>query len=166
MADRSRGKKIDFVHWTGFSGSFLAQGAGTVAQTLFTAQHLPETIMRSRGELAVWLDGAQGGGENIRVGVGFCIVPEGTGSTVLWSPLTDADAPWFYYESFTLAYEEAVADVIDFPVISAVRKVIDSKAMRKIPQTSEIQVVLEQVTVGLASSLNAVFVGRMLNGHA
>ncbi len=47
MSPRRRsGKKIDFLHWTTGFGAFEALAAGTVAGTLISAQHLPETLMR------------------------------------------------------------------------------------------------------------------------
>ncbi len=90
------------------------------------------------------------------------MVPEGTGSTVLWSPLTDADAPWFYYSTFFLGYEEYVVDVIDSPVLTAYREIIDSKAMRRV-RNQEVQLVVENTTIAGAVSVNIVAAGRMLN---
>ncbi len=156
-------KKIDFTHWTGFSGSALAFGAGTAAITLGAATHEPETILRTRGSLTAWVDGTQAPATVAVIGIGFCIVPEGVGTTVTWSPLTDPDAPWFWFTSFALGYEEAVTDVIDLPTLSAYREVIDSKAMRKM-RNSEIQVVFENITLNGAVTTNLHVEGRILTG--
>ena len=162
---RSRhAKKIDTVHWTGNAGQFVAQAAGTAGATLFAAQHLPETLMRLRGEWASTLQGAQGTAVGVQVTCGICQVPEGNGTTVLWSPFTDGDAPWIWWDSFTLFYEEFVTDV-NYSTIASARRVIDSKAMRK-QRNTELQLVVENTTVpGLtASSVNVNVNLRALHG--
>ena len=161
---RRRGKKIDFVHWTGFSGLFLAQAQGTVAATIAAAQHLPETLLRIRGEYLAFLDGTQTGMQFVTVGMGIIVVPEGTGTTVLWSPVSDMDAPWIWIANPHLAYEETVVDVLKINNIGMDRREIDSKAMRKVPQTSEVQFVVENATLGNAASVNVAVRGRFLTG--
>ena len=133
-----RAKKIDVVHWTYGSFSFLAQGSGTSAVNAFAAQHLPETLLRTRGEYVGYIDSASVPPTLVSLGIGLILVPEGTGSTVLWSPLTDGDAPWFYVDYAMLGYEEMVTDVIAVQEMLGVRRIIDSKAMRKI-RNAEIQ---------------------------
>ncbi len=163
MARRRSGKKIDFVHWLGFSNAVGAHAAGSTARELVAAQHLPETLMRTRGEALVYLDGVSAPGGLAIVSMGLILVPEGTGSTVLWSPLTDSDAPWFWYDSFHIGYEEAVVDVVDIPGITSARRVIDSKAMR-INKNMEIQWVIENTTLQSAISVNVSVSGRFLAG--
>ena len=163
MGRRSGGKKIDFVHWTGFGASFAAQSAGTAGATLLAAQHDPETLLRTRGELIVYADGAQVSGALAHIAIGFCVVPEGTGSTVLWSPFTDSDAPFFYWTTAIVGYEEMVTDVIDVPGLTAFRETIDSKAMRKV-RNSEVQVVVENTTILGACVVNIRVAGRFLSG--
>jgi len=96
MPRRRSGKKIDFVHWAYGNATASALAAGTNGATLFPAQHLPETLLRMRGELMSWGDANLAPGVNARIGCGIILVPEGTGSTVLWSPITDGDAPWIW----------------------------------------------------------------------
>jgi len=156
-------KKIDTVHWTPFIGASLALGAGSAGQTLLAAQHLPETLMRTRGNLLCYADATQVPGALTDVAIGFILVPEGTGSTVLWSPITDGDAPWFYYDRFAIGYEEGVTDVIALQGVPVYRATIDSKAMRKV-RNREIQMVVEQVTTGTALSINVTAQGRVLSG--
>jgi len=163
MPRRRSGKKIDFVHWTGFSDTFNGQAAGSVGKTLFAAQHDPETLLRIRGNFVSYVDGAQAPGGQIGVGAGIILVPEGTGTTVLWAPLADADAPWIWYTSFLLGYEEYVTDVIDSPGVTSFREVIDNKAMRVI-RNQEVQLVVEQGTTGTAMSMNGAIHGRGLFG--
>ncbi len=165
MANGRRGsKKIDVVHWT--YGSFLAisQGAGTSAVNMFSAQHLPETILRLRGEWAATLAGSLGSGVGVVITAGAILVPEGTGTTVLWSPVTDGDAPWFWWDTMALYYEEFVTDV-NYSIESSARRLIDSKAMRKV-RNREVQVVFENTTMsGLTgASVRVAGSARMLTG--
>jgi len=162
MANR-RGKKIDFVHWTPFAAHSSGLSAGTSAATVIAAQHLPETLLRMRGEFTASIDGAGAPGRFLQLSVGIILVPEGTGSTVLWSPFTDGDAPWIWYETVTLGHEEMVADVIAVQTMLAVRRVIDNKAMR-IVRNQELQAVFENTTVQSAGVTNAAVIGRMLAG--
>ena len=145
---RGRGsyqKKIDTVHWTEGGWTFGALAAGAVGGITFAAQHLPETLLRIRGEWAAWFDGALSSGEGVSVTAGLILVPEGTGSTVLWSPVTDGDAPWIWWDSMLLAYEEPVVDTIAIQAMLGRARVIDSKAMRKVRNT-ELQAVVENTT--------------------
>ncbi len=162
MADRHR-KKIDTVHWTYGSFVMSSLGAGTAAINVLAAQHLPETLLRIRGEWTAFLEGTQAGGAGIAFSAGLILVPEGTGTTVLWSPITDGDAPWIWWDTFHLSYEEYVVDVIaDFGGQHG-RRVIDSKAMRK-SRNMELQFVAENATVLSAASANAMGSVRVLAG--
>ena len=164
MPRRRSGKKIDFTHWTFGSGTFSGVTAGgATAGTIVSAQHLPETLLRTRGEVTVNIDGNLAPGVSAFIGVGLIIVPEGTGTTNLWAPITDADAPWFWVSYYTLGYEEPVADVIGSPIFSSVRDKIDSKAMR-IVKNSEIQAVVENVTSQGALTVNVQLQARFLAG--
>ena len=162
MPRRRSGKKIDFVHWT-YAESVVAVAAGTVAENLFIAEHEPQTLLRMRGEIAAWNDGAPTPPRAVRFGAGIILVPEGTASTVLWSPITDADAPWIWVDYGMIGFEEAVADAIDVPMLTGFRKVIDSKSMR-ILRNQEIQVVFENVTDGGATTVNVGLQVRLLTG--
>ncbi len=98
MARRRSGKKIDFLHWTHGNGVNTGLAAGTTASTLIAAQHLPETLMRTRGNLLCTTSGVQAPAKSVFVAGGIILVPEGTGTTVLWSPITDSDAPWIWVD--------------------------------------------------------------------
>jgi len=162
MPRRRSGKKIDFTHWaTGQdSGSFAA---GTVAATLFSAEHGSQTLLRMRGEWAAILDGGLGVATFIRVSVGIILVPEGTGTTVLWKPFTDGNAPWIYVSYATLGYEEPVTDIIGITGLAFIRQVIDNKAMR-IVRNQEIQIVWENTTLNAAGTVNIAATVRALSG--
>ncbi len=156
-------KKIDTVHWTYGSFSFVGQGAGTAAVQVFPAQHLPETLLRTRGEVLLSIFGAQAPNVLAGIGVGLVLVPEGLGTTVTWSPITDGDAPWLWVDYFSIGYSEAVVDVIDMPGLSSARRVIDSKAMRKI-RNREIQCVVENATISGAVPVTISGQVRVLAG--
>ena len=166
MPDRNRGrfeKKIRQVHWTFASFGATGFAAGTVASNMLAAQHLPETLLRIRGEVMCHLDGAIAPNVALSLGMGLIQVPEGTGSTVLWSPLTDGDAPWIWWDVFALGYSEPVVDVIAVQTAMAARRIIDSKAMRKFRNT-ELQFVAENITTQTAGSVDILGAFRVLAG--
>jgi len=169
MARQFRGRqfppktKVVNRHWTAFGQGFLAQAAGTVAATVFTAGHIRETCMRVRGQLVAWLDGNEAPAVAAQIGIGMILVPEGTGATVLWSPLSDADAPWMWYSTFIIGYEEMVTDVIDIPGLTVFREEIDNKAKRIVRPDVEVQLVLENLTLNGALAVNTHIGGRILS---
>ncbi len=165
MAHRRSGfaKKIDTVHWTYGSFDALALAAGTIAVNAFPAQHLPETLLRTRGEVMVYAQGLDAPGVVASLGVGMIQVPEGTGTTVLWSPITDGDAPWIWVDYFIIGYEEKVTDVIAVQELQGARRVIDSKGMRKLRNT-ELQVVFENASISGALPISTAGQMRILSG--
>jgi len=167
MARRRTGfqKKIDTVHWTLIQEANNSFAAGIVAFTASAAQHLPETLLRIRGEWIGTLVGALTDATGAVLTAGLIQVPEGTGTTVLWSPNTDGDAPWIWWDCLQLMYLEHVTDVNYSAMTSSGRRVMDSKAMRKIRNT-ELQFVLENVTItGMsASNVGASMTARVLAG--
>ena len=164
MSNRGRhAKKIDTVHWTGFILSALSLSAGSAAQTAAPAQHLPETLLRIRGEWSATLDGGVASGVLVGVTAGLILVPEGTGTTVLWSPFTDDDAPWIWWDHFGLIYNEMVTDVISIQNTLSRARVVDSKAMRKIRNT-ELQFVVENTTINVGAGVDVTMGARVLAG--
>ena len=165
MARQTRSKKIDFTRWTNNNNSANAFGAGTVASTFFASSTtVAQTILRTRGNLVAYADGAPVSGALAIISLGLCLVPEGTGTTVLWSPFTDAEAPWFWHTTFHLGYEEMVTDVIDASGLTVFREMIDSKAMRVLRPDTEVQFVAENTTVLGALTVNVSVGIRMLLG--
>ena len=163
MADRSRGrfaKKIQTVHWTYGSFEFSALSAGASAVNVLAAQHLPETLLRFRGEWIATFASAGIPNRAVAVSIGLILVPEGTASTVLWSPITDGDAPWIWWDTFHLSYQEMVVDVIGTQIAMGGRRVIDSKAMRK-SKNMELQAVAEQATILSASGADVDVAGSL-----
>ncbi len=161
---RGRSEKvIDAIRWAGNVHTFAAQGAGSVAQTMVT-DGTQETIMRIRGELYASIDAASTPGKAVDIALGALVVQAGSGSTVIQKPITDPDAPWLFYERFTLGYEEMVTDVIDVPGLTSFRKTIDNKAMRILREGREVQLVLEAASLISTAPVNVVFSFRMLLG--
>jgi len=163
MARRRSGKKIDFVHWTFSATAQTAVAVGTSGVTMSSAQHDPETLLRIRGNMASVFDGLPAPGAHTRVGVGLILVPEGTGSTVLWAPITDGDAPWIWFESFDLLYEEPVVDVVGITEVASYRSVINNKAMR-IVRNQELQFVVENASISGGNAINVGLNIRVLSG--
>ncbi len=159
------GKVIDNLRWIGWTGGTTSLAAGTVGVNVLGATATPDTIMRTRGDLIAGFTATVAPNVAVAVGVGMWVVPEGTGSTVLGSPLADANADWFYYSAFSLAYEEGVTDVIAAQQIMDYREAIDSKAMRRSKPDTEIQLVIENVTLGSAASVIVLTAGRFLVGN-
>jgi len=164
MARQRFGKKIDNVRWNRSLGSALALSAGAVGVAFISVTSLPETILRIRGEVLVWLDGTQAPGSLVAVSMGIIKVPEGTGTTVVYNPQSDSNAPWLWYTNLHVGYEEYVTDVIDAPNVSSARVTIDNKAMRKTKPDEEYQFVIDNTTVGNAASINVAFATRFLIG--
>ena len=164
MARRRGGKTIDSVRWAQMTAD-TNLSAGTVGvQLLSQILGIRSTVLRVRANVEASIEGVQAGGARVRVGMGLIIRPEGTGTTVLQSPLTDPNADWFWYESFVLGYEEMVTDVVDVPGLSNFRSVVDNKSMRRWQGDEEIQLVVENLTLSSASSVRVSLSGRILLG--
>ena len=157
------GAKIKNLRWAGARHFFGAVGAGSQAQ-LFVSDGTTETIMRIRGELTCWVDGLEAPAVSATIGVGLLVVQAGSGTTVIQEPITDAQAPWFMYETFNVGYEEMVVDTVDVPGLTMFRKVIDVKAQRILRPGREVQMVVENLTNAGAVSVNINFAFRALLG--
>ncbi len=144
MARRNSRGSDRTTRWSGGNFVFNAITAGTAALTLVTFGTANTTLIRLRGNLVAWIDGNEAPPVGLDVAIGAIVMPEGQGSTVLSSPVTDDDAPWLFYERFAIGYEEYVIDVIDAPGLTVFRKEIDVKAMRILRPDREVQLVMEQ----------------------
>jgi len=164
MARRKSGKKIDFTRWTLGSFTSAALGAGSAQAVILSgSDNQSVTILRTRGELLCSVDGAQAPGGAVKVGVGFLLQQVGATATSL--PLSDGEAPFFWYEVFTIRYEEMVTDVIAVQDGMSARKIIDSKAMRIVRPDQEVVCIVEQATIGAALSINTAVQARFLLGQ-
>ena len=62
--------------------------AGSIAQTFIT-DGIEETLIRIRGELTCYIDGASAPGKLVRVALGMLVVQAGSSTVVIQGPLTD-----------------------------------------------------------------------------
>ncbi len=165
MARSRPGKTIDNLRWAGgTSMTFSGISAGSSALTALSAGVPRETIMRTRGDVTAYLDGTTGPGVGVVVSMGLVLVPEGHGTTGIWDPFNDAEAPWFWYQEVFLGYEEMVTDVIDVPTLTGHRIIVDSKAMRRANVDEEVQFVMTNTTSLVADSVNVSANFRFLLG--
>ena len=165
MANRQRQRKRS-TRWL-FSQQFLGAvtSGATAAVTLITTGTGTETILRTRGELLVWLDSTPAANETQGWAAGLIVMPEGQSTTVVSSPITDGNAPYYWYEQGGIASEDT-APVGDSLGIKAARIVVDSKAMRIIRPDREVQFVVEtQAFVGTAV-VNFLLSTRTLVGES
>ena len=169
MARRRDGRKIDNVAWVGVSNEAVGLTSGSEPHPVLLnlGDSCPITILRFRGEISAALDGATVPGKRVHVAVGMQLVPSGTDTTLLRSPIADANSSaWFWLENFVLGYTEYVTDVIGSQGWPVFRKTIDGKAMRRMWPDQEVQVVFENLTAsgGGASGVTIDVVGRLLLG--
>ncbi len=163
----ARAKKLDHKNWELSNGYFsaIAAAASPVALQFSTSASQPATLLRIRGEITAYRDGTTAPPTAVLVSYGIILVPEGTGTTPLFDPFIDANAPWLLYGQGLIAYEEAVSDVVDVPVVTGFRHVIDNKAMRIIRPDVEMQFVLANTTQASTSSINLNYGLRWLLGY-
>ena len=164
MARSRHPKKMDNLVWDGFGLASTARSAGTTSITFRAADTLPTTLLRIRGAIACYADATQAPGGLVTIGTGVIKVPEGSGATTQYDPLTDETAPWIWYSHFAIGYEEMVTDVIDVPGMTSYREVVDSKAMRRLRPDEELQWTITNSTLSGAMSVNMSFTGRFLVG--
>ena len=157
-------KKMDNKVWQYSSGGFTGLSASTVAAAFATVGSLPTTLLRLRGNILCVLDGVDEPGPSAEIQAGIILVPEGSAATVQYDPGSDENAPWLWYTSFTIAYEEPVANVVSVPAGSGFREVVDNKAMRKIRPDVEMQIAVANTTIGAALTVSFFYNIRWLQG--
>ena len=123
------------------------------------------TIVRTRGELLVYLTGAGGAKtEGFRYAFGMCVVSEnaaGVGVTAVPGPITDIGWDgWFVYESGTVA--QMFTGLGEASPSQSSRISIDSKAMRKVKQSDVILGVIEFDEQGDGAEVSANLACRIL----
>ena len=149
------------VNWEVFANSSLAAGAGSAVFTLVSEAILEAgpspTIVRVRGEF--WAK-SQTSAVNARVTAGIIVVTNkalAAGVASLPSPLTDGGSDWLWWDTYGLAWQTGE------PIESgAVRRVIDSKAMRKVGLNQVLVMVIETTSISGTPSVDMSFAGRVL----
>jgi len=124
------------------------------------------TLVRTRGSLLLTMVGSDAIGEGFSWFFGMCNVTEnafnaGVGSVP--APLTDISWDgWAVYEMGSMVQPTATADQLVGVPISE-RRVIDSKAMRKVHNSDVLVAVLETVIKGTGVSMQAFLETRVLD---
>ena len=146
------------------SSTTLAAASTAVVINLFNAAALalrPFTIVRTRGYWFVSSDQAAAS-ENYGASLGYCVVSEqasAIGVTAIPTPETDRGSDLFFVHE-TLYGSFLFADATGFSDISGLTASYDSKAMRKVNEDEQMNVVLE--TPAIASSGVVLHAARML----
>ena len=158
MANKRSGRRAD-LRWT--LGSFVVASLAAGASASFAV--IPggitsQTIMRVRGSWSVWMDSSTVAADVVRFAIGLLTVQ--SGATAASLPLTDGEAPFFWYDIVTLAAEEVLGGTR--AGMSNYRAVIDGKAMRVLRPDRDVLCVMESADVVGATVLNAAFDGRFL----
>ena len=156
---RSRGSRRRGFEWevaypitpqllVGPSGIFST----TIVANAFIQDMTQPTLVRTRGEIAVEYAYQLGNvpGRGGTLGIGITTQPEVV-VTDYELPLSEGDSNhWLYHQVvplFVPTYPESR------PVTAAARIVVDSKAMRKLSDTDEVQLVYQWETFGGASDV-------------
>ena len=152
------------MHWVGGSGSILLRNAGspTGRVQIIGPSNVAVTVMRIRGSLTTWLDDEAATlvpGDVVHCAVGMIVEPGGL-AAVTQSPITDAQAPWWYYERFHLVAETASSDLAQGGQFY--RSEIDVKAMRIVRADQEIGFVVEIADIAQTSTVNFMVTARFL----
>ena len=150
----------------------MITGVTVASVTLFPAQAQATlddlTIVRTRGEILVFLSASIGALEGFRWGMGMCVVTDQAGSAGVASvprPLADMDWDgWFVHEQGTLRQAQAVTTIESAANSgsSFARIRIDSKAMRKTHLSDRTIAVLEVDTEVGAANFEADMTTRIL----
>ena len=160
------GHQVRETRWLNINPVEITRAAASSATLafVFTAAELalrPFTIIRTRGVFGVRTDQLVAT-EAYSGSLGMAVVSEqatGIGVTAVPTPETDRDSDLFFvYES--LAGEFLFADATSFQSAAGRWSTFDSKAMRKVPDGSDVAVTIETSSI----SSGAIFhiSGRML----
>ena len=124
------------------------------------------TIVRTRGELLIFLDAAGGAiNEGFAWAFGMCNVTEnaaGIGVTAVPNPIDDIGWDgWFVYETGTVVTRGTALE--DGALTEMIRAPIDSKAMRKTHQTDVVVALLATSEQGAGATMTAQLRTRLLD---
>ena len=152
FAPRARaGRKIDFKNWEDIPAIDLSS---TAAETIIGPSlnfGIPATILRVRGNLVVFFDGAADTSQqNVAMGLAVLstdAVAAGAGSVP--DPAAEAEFPWLWWTSVPIAHHVVGAAVLQD--LAFARVVVDSKAMRKV-KPGESLVIVYQTTAAITTT--------------
>ncbi len=141
--------------WFGFVGSTIDLPPSNVSfETVITEANLETqgkpTIARVRGSWVAHQDvGAAGSTSGMWVTAGLTIVSTkavAAGISSLPTPSTNVEWPWLWWDTVYCGIELVTG--VGFQMLSPFNRVVDSKAMRKVPPASTVVMVYEAVAAG------------------
>jgi len=154
--------------WSVGPGGVISQTASGTSLFGATAVAAEDdvTVIRTRGELTLFLSAATAALDGFEGAVGICKVTEnaaGVGVTAVPSPVADiAWDGWLWYQFFSVKAMVATFSTALQGASVFARYVVDSKAMRKLNNTDNVVAVLEATEIGTAV-LNARLDTRLLS---
>ena len=161
--------------WGLGAGSSVVTTLSATGSAFLGSTIIPEveglTIVRTRGELMMYLSTAAAGQDGFTGAFGIAVATSAAvaaGIASVPTPITESDwNGWLYHRFFSLT----TADVIDasastdrdalLPVTAAMRLEVDSKAMRKFKVEDRLYAAVEVVEVGTAT-IRMFFDSRIL----
>ena len=158
------GAKVRY-DWQGSFGEITSLAGSAIVGFLLAVADKAETIRRTRGEILILFEGAGLVDEDACVvGWGLMVMPSGAvagGVTV--GPITNSNSDWFAYGMVPL---KAVGATEEAPLGTMSARIdIDSKAMRRLRESDEVVLVLENGDVTGSPAVQAVFGIRILTGE-
>jgi len=161
MPARRGGGTRKALAWVASVPVLLAISAGVGGAQLVAAAAFPRTLMRSRGQVTVEIDGAASDGELVAITMGLIVQGSAVGLTGR-GPFSQGDADWLWWGSVTLSGEGVTEGNASSGRIA--RLPVDSKAMRKVNPDEALIFVMENTSIGAAAAVNMVGGIRFLFG--
>ena len=142
----------------------MALAAGSTSQAAIVASDKAETLIRVRGDVAVWLDATGSAiGDLVQVAWGLIVAPRG--STVGSLPISDGNANWLAYGTACLFTELALATRTTWDEGMIRRFLVDNKAMRKLREDEDVFFIVQTADVVGAAAVNIAASLRFLTGE-
>ena len=142
MARSSRGRRADY-QWSGNTGFQTTISGTQLLGSGAVAINTPGTIVRVRGHCAAALD--VGAADNAMIiGAGLIVVDDdavAAGAASIPSPIDDLDADWLWHGFFALNSISGTQGDANGGQHS--QREIDSKAMRRVKQNSNIVMMID-----------------------
>ena len=160
---RRSGRGLDY-NWLGVCGLMNNVGTANVLGSNVITFSQAETLVRTRGEILVALDGPTDNDVKC-VGIGIMIVTDAAlaaGATAVPSPTDDLDAPWVWHQFVNLSAESATQT--ESLGTQVARYQIDSKAMRKVKASEAIIIVADGINGGGTPQADVSYGFRVLLG--
>ena len=160
---RTSGRRTDY-QWTGLSGAIhVGQTVGGAFSSV-AAFNAPGTLTRSRGEIMASMD-VGAANDAVAVSFGLMIMSDDqvtAGITAMPSPSLDLDGEWLWHGY--LPFRSETGTQSDDLGSHVGRLTVDSKAMRRVKQNSQIVAVHDGVILAGTPTYDVVWSFRILLG--